>query len=50
MLLQIVLEELENKGLVLKTKRGFGDDGEFVEHSEDWIRKYGPSKYWTDVK
>ena len=49
MLLQIVLEELENKGLVFKTNRGFSDV-EFVEHSENWMRRYGPSKYFPDVK
>ena len=49
MLLQIVLEELENKGLVFKTNRGF-TDVEFVEHSENWMRRYGPSKYFPDVK
>ena len=53
--LQIVLEKLEKKGLVFKPNRGSGDDVEFVEHSEDYVWKYGPSKYksskyWTDVK
>ena len=53
--LQIVVEKLEKKGLVFKLNKGPGDDIEFVEHSEDWVGKYGPSKYksskyWTDVK
>ena len=53
--LQIVVEKLEKKGLVFKPNKGSDDDIEFVEHSEDWVGKYGPSKYksskyWTDVK
>ncbi|XP_020158482.3 uncharacterized protein [Aegilops tauschii subsp. strangulata] len=52
---QIVVEKLEKKGLVFKLNKGSDDDIEFVEHSEDWVGKYGPSKYksskyWTDVK
>ena len=43
-LLQIVVEKLEKKGLVFKANTGFRDDVEFVEHSEDWVGKYGPSK------
>ncbi|KAF7107830.1 hypothetical protein CFC21_108408 [Triticum aestivum] len=51
----IVVEKLEKKGLVFKPNKGSDDDIEFVEHSEDWVGKYGPSKYksskyWTDVK
>ncbi|XP_020169546.1 uncharacterized protein [Aegilops tauschii subsp. strangulata] len=39
----------------IKPNKGSDDDIEFVEHSEDWVGKYGPSKYksskyWTDVK
>ena len=49
MLLQIVVEKLEKEGLVFNRNRGFGDDVEFVDHSEDWMGKYRPSKYWTDV-
>ena len=50
--LQIVVQKLEKEGLAF---RGFRDDIEFVEHSEDWVGKYGlskykSSKYWTDVK
>ena len=49
--LQIVVQKLEKEGLAF---RGFRDDIEFVEHSEAWMGKYGPSKYkskyWTDVK
>ena len=48
--LQIVVEKLQKKGLVFKPNKGSDDDIEFVEHSEDWVGKYGPSKYWTDVK
>ncbi|XBI63217.1 hypothetical protein VPH35_043686 [Triticum aestivum] len=47
----IVVQKLEKEGLAF---RGFRDDIEFVEHSEAWMGKYGPSKYkskyWTDVK
>ncbi|XBI19091.1 hypothetical protein VPH35_060712 [Triticum aestivum] len=51
----IVVEKLEKKGLVFKPNKGSDDDIEFVEHSEDWVGKYGPtkyksSKYWTAVK
>ncbi|XBI19276.1 hypothetical protein VPH35_060845 [Triticum aestivum] len=51
----IVVEKLEKKGLVFKPNKGSDDDIEFVEHSEDWVGKYGPSKYksskyWTGVK
>ncbi|KAM3258664.1 hypothetical protein ACQJBY_050445 [Aegilops geniculata] len=51
----IVVEKLEKKGLVLKPNKGSDDDIEYVEHSEDWVGKYGPSKYksskyWTDVQ
>ncbi|XP_073355563.1 uncharacterized protein [Aegilops tauschii subsp. strangulata] len=51
----IVVEKLEKKGLVFKPDKGSDDDIEFVEHSEYWVGKYGPSKYksskyWTDVK
>ena len=49
--LQIVVQKLEKEDLVF---REFHDDIEFVEHSEAWMGKYGPSKYkskdWTDVK
>ncbi|XBI69870.1 hypothetical protein VPH35_064496 [Triticum aestivum] len=48
---EIVVQKLEKEGLAF---RGFRDDIEFVEHSEAWMGKYGPSKYkskyWTDVK
>ncbi|XBI08071.1 hypothetical protein VPH35_135867 [Triticum aestivum] len=52
---EIVVEKLEKKGLVFKPNKGSDDDIEFVEHSEDWVGKYGPSKYksskyWTYVK
>ncbi|XP_073358381.1 uncharacterized protein [Aegilops tauschii subsp. strangulata] len=52
---EIVVEKLEKKGLVFKPNKGSDDDIELVEHSEDWVGKYGPSKYksskyWTDVK
>ncbi|XBI49787.1 hypothetical protein VPH35_113295 [Triticum aestivum] len=52
---EIVVEKLEKKGLVFKPNKGSDDDIEFVEHSEDWVGKYGlskykSSKYWTDVK
>ena len=48
--LQIVVEKLEKKGLVFKPNKGSDDDIEYVEHSEDWVGKYGPSKYWPDVQ
>ncbi|KAM3297176.1 hypothetical protein ACQJBY_039182 [Aegilops geniculata] len=52
---EIVVEKLQKKGLVFKPNKGSDDDIEYVEHSEDWVRKYGPSKYksskyWTDVQ
>ncbi|XBJ07027.1 hypothetical protein VPH35_012604 [Triticum aestivum] len=46
----IVVEKLKKEGLVFNRNRGSGDDVEFVEHSEDWMGKYRPSKYWTYVK
>lgn len=48
--LQIVLQKLLKKGLVSKSNMGFRDEVEFVENTEEWVDKYGPSKYWTDVK
>nr|XP_040252149.1 uncharacterized protein LOC120969128 [Aegilops tauschii subsp. strangulata] len=47
---EIVVEKLKKEGLVFNRNRGSGDDVEFVEHSEDWMGKYRPSKYWTYVK
>ncbi|XP_048528365.1 uncharacterized protein LOC125507883 [Triticum urartu] len=47
---EIVVEKLEKKGLVFKPNKGSDDDIEYVEHSEDWVGKYGPSKYWPDVQ
>ncbi|KAM3214129.1 hypothetical protein ACQJBY_066517 [Aegilops geniculata] len=47
---EIVVEKLEKKGLVFKPNKGYDDDIEYVEHSEDWVGKYGPSKYWPDVQ
>ncbi|XBI72114.1 hypothetical protein VPH35_066145 [Triticum aestivum] len=47
---QIVVEKLEKKGLVFKPNKGSDDDIEYVEHSENWVGKYGPSKYWPDVQ
>ena len=40
--LQILVEKLMNKGLVVKPNRGFRDDVQFVEESEEWMKKYDP--------